>query len=374
MTRREKVLASTLLIVMAVLGGGVFFHMFVYRPISDVRERRDSEQKALTDAQNEVNKEQQRIDEILRVDPRLNQWQKISLSPHDPELKKKPGINPEEKKKRHLSRLQVAYESYLSELLRKNGVSDAVITPRQPDRRSSPALKPKEPIYERLAFGVSGRGSMTAISRALKEFYTTPLLHQIRGLTLSQSQARGRTAAVPGTLDLNMTVEALLVNGAEERETLLPKIASLPRVLAEPARNYALMGKRNMFTGIAPPPPVSRPETVSAEEKNEVLRFVKLTMLAYNPERRRWEGTFYDQAKGGTEMKVAERLYTEFTITGKGDKTILEGKVVKMDGEQLIFRADEKYYRLRCGDFIAQGMREPLRSTELAALGLAPES
>jgi hypothetical protein len=372
MTRREKVLATTLLALMAVLGGGVFFHMFIYQPISEVREARDREQQELTEVQNKLAQEQRQIDEILRIDPRLSQWQKISLSPNDPELKKKPGISPEEKKQRHLRQLQVAYDRYLSELLSKHGLREPIITPRQPDRRSSPVLKAKEPVYERLAFGVSCKGKLDAVVAALKEFYTTPLLHQVRGLTLSLAPTRGRTGAGPatpsGVLDLNMNVEALLVNGAEERTTLLPEKTFPPRVLAEPARSYDLMAKRNMFTGIAP---VVRPVRKNVEDKNEVLRFVKLTMLSYNADRRRWEGTLYDQGKGGAEIKVAERLYTDITINDKGQVPVLEAKVVKMDDTQLIFQSEGKYYRLRCGDFIYPAIRTPLKSSELMELGLA---
>jgi hypothetical protein len=375
MTRREKVLATTLLVVMTVMGGGVLFHLFVYQPISDVREELVREQTELTKKQNELLKEQQQIEAVLRVDPRLSQWQKLSLPPSDPEAKKKKGVSPEELKKKHLSQLQVEYERFLSLLLRRNGFADdsVIITPRQPDRRSSPILKGKEPVYERLAFGVSGRSTLDAVSKMLRELHTTPLLHSVRNLTVAVATPRGTTPMPAGTLDLSMTVEALLVNGAEERTALLPsKLGYQPRVLAEPRRSYDLMVKRNVFTGIVPK---SLPEEEKVtEEKRDVLRFVKLTMLFYNPDRRRWEATLYDQGKGGAEIKLNQRILNEIKILDKDENPMLEGKVVHIDETQLIFKSDGKYYRLRCGDFFYPAIREPMSSKELKEVGLTTSS
>ena len=374
MTRREKVLATTMTVVLAVMGGGVLFHLFVYQPISDVREMLANEQKQLNEKQDELNKEEQQIKGILRINPRLSQWDKISLPPNDPEAKKKPGVSPEEKKKKHLSQLQVEYERYLSELLLRNGFrgDSIVITPRPPDRRSSPILKGKEPVYERLTFSVTGQGNLFAVVRTLKEFHTTNLLHQVRGMGLAVAQARGQTPPPAGSLDMTMTVEALLVNGGEERTTLLPaKLSHNPVVLAEPGRSYDLMPRRNMFTGIAPAlPPASLAGRIP-EDKREVLRFVKLTMLWYNADRRRWEATMYDQAKGGDEKNLNTRILNEIKIYGETDTPLLDAKVVLIDEEQLIFKEDGKFYRMRCGEFLYPVIREPLTTEELKALKLS---
>jgi len=177
-----------------------------------------------------------------------------------------------------------------------------------------------------------------------------------------------------------MTVEALVVNGAKVREELTPKLPDskekeklpyTPRVLAEPGRTYALMGKKNMFIGIAPAK-VEAKEDKLTEEKQEVLRFVKLTGLWREADSTRWQATLYDQAKGGSEIKLSKSpsWRAKFKILDKYEETTIEGRVVHIDEEQLVFKTDEKYYRLRCGDFLYPAIRKPLSSRELRGLGI----
>lgn len=395
MSRRERILATTLIVLLVVVGGGFAFHLFVYEPISEVREQLRLAEESRNKRQAELAEEQSQIESLLRVNPRLSQWQKISLPPRDPESKKL-GVPLEEQKRKHIAQMQVEYERYLSELLRSSGFrSDSiVIAPRQPDRRSTLVVpKGKEPLYERLAFGVNAKGSKDNIVRALREFHKTPLLHQVRTINVgtatggSSSSRRGSESQ----LEVNLVVEALMVAGAEERTALLPgKLAYPPRVLAEPGRDYARMEKRNMFTGVtpppAPPPSVERPTRVT-EDRADVLRFIKLTSLFYNPERRRWEASLYDQATGPRrideededgnrtvkviwERQLNTRILSELAVQDRYRNTILDAKVVHIDEDQLIFKADKQFFRLRCGDTLYPAIEKPLTSSEVRELGL----
>ena len=139
-------------------------------------------------------------------------------------------------------------------------------------------------------------------------------------------------------------------------------------------RGYDLMAKLNMFTGysLAPAIPSSGPKIT--EDKREVLRFVKLTMLWYNADRRRWEATLYDQAKGGVETNLNTRILNELKVYGDGEDPLLDAKVVHIDEEQLIFKEEGKFYRMRCGEFIYPAIREPLETKELKTLKLVPGS
>jgi hypothetical protein len=370
MTKRERFLTTALVGTAVVLGGGFLFHLFVYQPLGDARERLARAQEGLIKKQNELTAEQRQGQAIVRLDPRLQHWQKLSLPPRNPEAKKA-GLSPEEQKARHLSQLQVDYEHYLSELLSQSGFArgSVHITPRQPDRAAgAPAAKKDAPPYDRLVFGVSGRASLDAVSQMLYEFYRTNLLHQVRSLTLSLPQRAGeeggaRRGVGRGELAVNMTVEGILVSGGEERATLLPAgLPSAPRVLADPPRQYADIAKKNMFTGVEA---ASR----EGEERREVLRFVRLTTLFDNG--RRWEAYFYDQAKGGEERRVNAVTLPELTIRDRFDNPVLEATVVHVDEKQLIFRADGNFYRLRCGDFLYPAVNNPLDDKEVKELGLS---
>ena len=159
-----------------------------------------------------------------------------------------------------------------------------------------------------------------------------------------------------------MTVEALLVNGAEVRDTLFPAgTGPRPRVLAEPARNYLGLKDKDMFFGTTPAERLS-------EDRIDVLKFVKLTTLSNNG--RRWEAYLYDQGRGGSEKMLTATTLTDFTIYDKYDTVVLEGTVVHIDERQLIFQARGQYYRLRCGDFLYPAVNNPISEQEVRSLGL----
>lgn len=209
-------------------------------------------------------------------------------------------------------------------------------------------------------------------------------------MSIAVPQPKGKEKPNPNILELNMLLEALVVAGAEARSTVLPtQLAFTPKLLAEPSRDYNLLNKRSLFTGLASPPPEKPKEIVKEKpkppspppsdptpkvlesERLEVLQFVKLTMLAYNQNRARWEASLYDQAGGkGDEIKLDTRLYKSFILYNESNKPILEAKVVSIDAEQMIFTAEGKYFRVRVGDFLDSAWKKPLSSTEVKKLGL----
>jgi hypothetical protein len=387
MTQRERVLTQVLLTAVLLIGGGMGCHVFVWQPLSEVHGRLLEARNELIQTQTDLSVQQREIDSLLRLRPRLAQWQMTSLPPRDPEDRKKKskrGLGPEEIKKRHVSSLQTDYERFLWELLRRNGFSaDSIkIGTRQSDIKAVPKLPNKAPLYEPLTFTVAGRARLDGVVQMLADFHRTPLLHSVHNLSLSLPDQQRLAASRPGPgprgpmrggsggreLNVTMTVEALIVNGAKDRSALLPTLAAgtaQPRVLAEPARRYADMNLKNMFTGTPGAADLAR----GRENQRDVLRFVKLTHLAHNG--RRWEAYLYDQAKGGAEKRVNSVTVTEFTVRDRYNNAVLEGEVVYIDELQVVFRSDGKFYRLRLGDFLYPAIRTPLSTTELKDLKLA---
>jgi hypothetical protein len=273
-------------------------------------------------------------------------------------------------------------------VMRRSGMkAETIKVEEKPDFKVGappPAAKGVPPLYTRMTFDVRATGPQEAAYRAIREFQATNLLHEIRGLTLSVAATKGKEKPDPKVLDLDMLVEALVVTGAEERTGVMPRqLAFTPRILAEPSRDYTVLSKRSLFTGLAEPPKPKEvvkvaPKTVEKEEPKvnerlrlETLECVKLTMLAYNPNRSRWEATLYDQAQGeSNEIRLDMRLFKTFTIYAGEDTPILEGKVVWIDEEQLIFTAEGKYFRAQLGDFLDAVWKAPLTASEVKALGL----
>jgi hypothetical protein len=206
----------------------------------------------------------------------------------------------------------------------------------------------------RFVFQVEGQARLEGVVRTLEDFHRTNLLHKVRQFSILKKKGSRNE------LDMKMTVEALLVEGAQVRDPLTPdSVAVQPLVLALPARRYADLGERDIFYGIS---------SLPAENRVQVLRHVRLTTLSYNG--RRWEAYLYDQGKGGDEKMLTATTVTDFTVTDKYDVQVLAGTVVHLDGSQMIFRSDGKYYRLRCGDFLYPAIDNPLPPEEVRSLGL----
>jgi len=393
MNPRERFLAVGALAVVILVGGGTVFKFVFLDPFWAVKSQIAAAEDELDKKQAELTKERLDHQTIVRRDPRLAHWQRLSL-PDDKnqEQELKAGWALDEIKKRHEDKVQVDYEQYLTDLVMRSGFApnSIKVSAAVADRKGGPVLTGKTPAYTRLSFTVQGQASLDAVVQMLQGFYRTPLLHEVRNLTLTNrppqnrpaptggplapgmgpvgppGPPRGRTfggtTADGGDLDVNMTVEALLVTGAEKREALLPDGAAIPaQLLPEPSRQYTDMLAKNMFTGI---PAVSK----LTEDRREVLAAVKLTAIWNGG--RRWEATIYDQGKGGDEKRVTERLLTDFTIADKYNNTLVDGKVVRLGENGMIFEADKKYYRWLLGDFLGTAMESPLKTDELKELGL----
>src|SRR5262249_31935218 len=102
MNQRARFLTVGLLALLLLGGGAFLFHVLFWQPLENLKSRIASVRKDLDTKEKErdsLEKERQRV---LRVDPRLGEWRKISL----PES---PGRSADEMN-RQLAALQVNYE------------------------------------------------------------------------------------------------------------------------------------------------------------------------------------------------------------------------------------------------------------------------
>jgi hypothetical protein len=360
MNPRERILALTVVTVGILLGCGVPFKFLFLDSLFAIYAQTAEATQELDKKNAELDKEAADRKTILSRDPRLAQWQRLSL-PEDANREKelKKGQPLEEIRKRHEEDVAGNYERFLSSLLMRSGFAPSTIkvTPAPADRKGGPILSGKTPAYTKLSFTVQGQAALDGVVRMMQEFYHTPLLHEVRSLTLIKKGSSNK-----GDLDVNMTIEALMVTGADKRDALLPdKSVAPPQVLADPSRYYTDMLAKNIFTGVAA---VSR----LSEDRSQVLNFIKLTALWNSG--RRWEATYYDQGKGGDEKRLTERTINEFSVADKYDNVLVEGKVVRLDGDGVLFESAGKYYRWTCGQFLGAALEEPLKPDEVKKLGL----
>src|SRR5207249_1810149 len=108
-----------------------------------------------------------------------------------------------------------------------------------------------------------------------------------------------------------------------------------PRLLAQPPRQYASIGKKNIFLGA----PVLIADVV------EVAQFIRLTDITHNTERP-VEAFFYDRYNNRTTRLRVETGFDTFPVRDTDGEIMFRGKVVRLDGRELIFQVEENYYSM----------------------------
>ena len=107
------------------------------------------------------------------------------------------------------------------------------ISVSEPDNKSVTMLGPKKPAYTKLTYEMSVKGELYHLVEFLQSFYSQPLLHTIKKINIqrpSDARSQGRKE-----LDVAMTIEALVLDNAPARPTLLPISREIALVSSLPA-------------------------------------------------------------------------------------------------------------------------------------------
>src|SRR5260370_20065 len=280
MRPRERLLAVAGLLVVVRLVGGFLFHSLLLGPL----EQHNQEIQAM---RQQIQTKQDRVRQIEADLPRLDRMRRMSLPAES-----------------DTSRRQ--YGDFLSKLASDSGFppSTSIVPPRQVDDKQEPAIN-KTPIYKKLDYTIQAHTSLSNLVTMLEKFYKTGLLHQVKKLSIVRPLTPGQQ---PTDLDITITVEALILDGAEKRPDLLPGISPKlweldviaglrgaptavtllpwmcgptgpfgPRTLARQNTDYAPVGDTNHF--LRPTPPEHNAEEVAA------TRFVHLNHSPPNDQR-----------------------------------------------------------------------------------------
>lgn len=342
MNPRERAMAVLLIAVIILGGGGFLGYQFVYVPWT-------AKTRQLANLQKDYKAKVERRDDIVREKGKLARWQMLSL-PADPEVASR------------------EYEKYLNELLTHHHiVNGSEITPtnkQDQGNKTVPTTSDKQPIYNRLTFQVHAYATMNNLVGMLHDFYNTGLMQQIKSLTIQRQLTPTRDVR-PDELEVKMTVEALIVTGADKRSYLTPNFdrklmaadvmvslfkgpsplvlwasaspgLSSPGLLADPPRNYEVLAKKNIFLGR---------QQVSPEEDGTpewmAPRFVHLTDITRGT--LRMDATLYDVLTNRKfKLRESSGAWNTFTFVkdGKAFGSVVDGTVVKIDDRELVYRTE----------------------------------
>ncbi len=214
------------------------------------------------------------------------------------------------------------YDAVVTQLMRDAKVPRTSLTvkPKAVEGKAAPELAPKRPAYARVGLEVTlSKVSLATVIDVLKRYYQLNLLQQITKFSVKKSDqakdaapARGSLVADRADLDVTLVTEAIILDGAESRRSLLPVSAGfgavggaagvatleqspgpargltplqLVRTLAATDRDYSLLLVKDVFHGAPPPPPaavvVVKPP---APPKEDTSAFIRVTGLGRNPD------------------------------------------------------------------------------------------
>jgi hypothetical protein len=354
----------TLLCAGLGIGAVLLFLNLFWWPLQEYNRRIDELEQANSDKQAEVF-------QILRDKKKLQQWRVLSLPGVEnlPKVKGAPP-NPVEDRRKALNEADDRYSKYLRDLLKKHDVKyDQIPVGRVGDVKALPQVANNVPVYTPLQFRVDARGRLGNIVRMLEEFQTTPLLHRIRNLTIKRAEKTGAKASPGEPLAVSMLVEALVVNGSQQRGERLFAYAQPPLTVsaallaarrwpaaglgllpwrelyaaaAVPQRRYGDIALKNIFEG-APP---YRPPTVEVVVRKtpDLLTKTFLTDVTIS--------TYADPAvppsmQATVEDRLTERAiklrklpgwYTIPLLKCCDGNTVVWGQVVSIDTRGIVFR------------------------------------
>jgi hypothetical protein len=398
MTQRERKLALGGLGALLLLGGVLVFHKSFWQPYQQTKQ-------AIARLNNEIDDRDLEMRQRLADRRELNRLKTLSL-PADPDPRRLP-----------FEGAWNEYDRYLRELMNQSRLKTFNIVGTLPAPNKAPTSfrdKNKKPLAQTLAYKVNATGELTSVVALLDSFYQTPLLHQIKTVSIKPVKADPRQRAQPRLVDIAMSVEALLVDGAEKRSALLPgerrllAVSALiamrggpsglalvplhvdstllkPRPLTPPSApgQYAYISRKNIFFPTVPPtPPPEKPPNPFKDVN--VNKHVRLTWIVRSDDQREaffysaWDNVFTRVRAKEIKALWARRqrvdpIYQNFPIWDKdGEKKT--ARVMRIDSRDIYFYYDETYYAIHIGEELAEAFdRGALSSKRIRELGMPLE-
>jgi hypothetical protein len=317
-TTKERNLAYLLGGVLVLVLAGVVGYMFIWSPYQSASDAVAKRHLEYLDLDEKAEK--------IKLDKRLFELARQQSLPADTKL----------------SRGQ--YATFLETIGRKADISPSAmkVVSADPDVKSGNIQGTKKSAYTKLAYTVSLRADMYRVTDLLRRFYEQPLLHTIKSINIQKpSDARAQTTK---ELDVTLSIEALVLDGAPDRPSLLPVNqavglmsgaavqtaynwtavtsgagAPLPvrGVLADQRREYLSIAGKDPFYG--PPPKVDRTERPTPPD-DDSTPFMKLVSIVTYPDDGKIEAKFWDPLTNNTF--TATQLMTTGAVAVLGEYTV----------------------------------------------------
>jgi hypothetical protein len=303
MNKREKIL-GILVAVCVVLAAG----RMLYRQVSGLTERRHVQ---LTAAQRKLDDTRVELAQVEQAAAKLAAWQRRSL-PSD------------------LGIAQVLYKKWLIDNLSEANIAKVNVTSTTSAARGS----------QRIAFNVTGRGTLEQTAEFLFAFYHADFLHKLRSFSMSPMKDSDQ-------LELSFAIEALALEGADYVDSLSNETST--RLAHQSADDYVkTIAGRNLFAKYSPPGPPPRPPKERKEDPDKLdpAREVYVTGLFNNGANSQ---VWLNVRTTGRTLRLAAG--EDFEVEG------LQGtvKAIHVDPREVVIATGGKEYRIALGHNLRDG-------------------
>lgn len=193
--------------------------------------------------------------------------------------------------------------------------------------------------YKAIGYQIEATGTLSSVVSMLYEFYHSPMLHQINRLRLV------RPVGAP-QLQVSLEVEALCLPLATSTNDL-PEGDSKRLKLASAAEYQKVLGERDIASVYVPPRPPAPPtpsSTAAAPPKFDESEMARFTGTVGN-------GT-------GLQAWIYVLTTGEVLHLAAGDSLkigTLDGKIESIEARSLVFKTGDKRYLVRVGEFLLKG-------------------
>jgi hypothetical protein len=324
MNQREKILAGLLILMIAAWGGKVLLGR--QRTASALRER------DLETARQQLDKSTLAIASGRHAKRQFDKWQELSLP----------------------SNRDVAHSLYRAWLLQKLKDAGLAIEDISPNERTSVST-----AYQSIGYVVEAKGTLSAVTKFLYEFYRGTQLQQISKLQLTST-----TGATD--LHIQLQIEALILPGAKQTDKL-PEGKSDRLKLASAADYEKSIVGRDLFKPYTPPRPPR--ETVRTPPKPPVPKFDEASQAYVT-----------GIVKSGDKLQawINVRTTGETLRVQEGDDVevgALKGKVESIEPRLLVVKTDdEKLLRVQLGHSLREEEKEKAKGDDEPAKPAEAES
>ena len=268
------------------------------------------------------------------------------------------------------------YDAYLHKLLSASGLTELDVQEQPPadikatSNGQTQANGAKKPEHKILTFQVRAKGNLASVVSALENLRRTPVMHRVRGLTLTRKENSAKDLN-KDNLNVQMTIEAMIVAGAKKdfTPTLRPDTSVALPTESHP-RRYSDIARKNIFTGPLPPVAQKGPSPEIAEFDESIPGFVLLD----HTEPTSQEAFLITRVFRMPETRLRAKKgsgYDTFRIMNEDrTKVLVKARVMRVDQRDVYFQVKDDVYGVHIGHSIADAMRRPLSDQEIKGLNL----